>query len=534
MNKLDENKIRELFSPILFLCVGYVIVVSYIFLYHDKIITSDNAADLILANLLNKEGALWTKNFFYSTEIILFDTQFVFKPALLLFPGDWTAARLFASATMLLICFISMLFFVRSLKIGPRGLWAVAFCAFPIGARYVITVSYGAFYIPHLVFSFVVLAIFFYSLKVDKNKFLCISVIGFVISMLSGMRSIRTLMQLNIPLFLTALVLFLIERYGLWGKVKFLSRERRYGKKALVSASVMLISSVIGYGFNVLWLSGHFYYTDYNTSTWSFFSLTKMISCVSDYIGSFGYHEGTEILSVAGISSLFGLLIGIAVFLAMLLLLFKFSDILTDEEYFMVLYTFILFCLCVFIFAHNDVYFYQYWVPVMPFGYIVLAIAIKYIYLKKPNLNKLKYDILIGLIPFFACIGWLLMPFTTSDDSWSLLPVAYWLNDNMEYTKGIATFWNSDIITELSDGRIEMWTVDGFEEMNCYTFLQETSHWNLPEDDVFVIMSYDEYALAEQNLLDEYVVFDSGEYKVLVFNSGNEGREIILSAVSKE
>ena len=55
-----------------------------------------------------------------------------------------------------------------------------------------------------------------------------------------------------------------------------------------------------------------------------------------------------------------------------------------------------------------------------------------------------------------------------------------WLVEN-GYTQGIAGFWDSDIITALSNGQIEMWTVGDVDEPHIYEWLQVKSHNTYPE-----------------------------------------------------
>jgi hypothetical protein len=54
------------------------------------------------------------------------------------------------------------------------------------------------------------------------------------------------------------------------------------------------------------------------------------------------------------------------------------------------------------------------------------------------------------------------------------------------YDKGVATFWHSNIITELSDGRVEMWTLESNSSDKMYEWLQKREHiGEFPSDRYF-------------------------------------------------
>ena len=69
------------------------------------------------------------------------------------------------------------------------------------------------------------------------------------------------------------------------------------------------------------------------------------------------------------------------------------------------------------------------------------------------------------------------------------------------YTQGYATFWNANVLTELSNGRLELWhwsdgkqNISNLEDFNdIYAWLQLKSHVEAPpEGKVFVLLSANE------------------------------------------
>ena len=105
------------------------------------------------------------------------------------------------------------------------------------------------------------------------------------------------------------------------------------------------------------------------------------------------------------------------------------------------------------------------------------------------------------------------------------------LEDN-GYTEGYGTFWNSDVITELSNGDIEMRTVDNLDTLNIYEWLQETDHKDTqPTGKVFIICSKDEYNSGINDwkikALTDNLVYQDETYYVYGFENVQQYFELI-------
>ncbi|MBS7029451.1 MAG: hypothetical protein KH132_13350, partial [Faecalibacterium prausnitzii] len=99
------------------------------------------------------------------------------------------------------------------------------------------------------------------------------------------------------------------------------------------------------------------------------------------------------------------------------------------------------------------------------------------------------------------------------------------------YENGYATFWNGNVMTELSGGKIQMWvwrdaTLDqhGPDVDEIYPWLQLTSHdTERPTGKVFVLFSREEFGNNpwKQNLQPEDVIYESEEYVVMGYPDYN-------------
>ena len=501
---LSSEKADALFAPLLFLFVGYFLTIFFLGIYGDIIITSDASADLILARLLNRDGGFLSKNFIYSTELIVLDTQFIFKPAFALFPNDWHKARVLAHAVLMVIYLGTMIGLVKASKLGPKGLWGVAFCAFPIGYYYTVNMTWSMFYTINAAVSFLMLIVLMIALHNKKDKILLFSFLLFFVSFLSGVRTLRTIVQVNIPLVLTALTIY---------------------------SFVMLFGACAGYVFNEAFLAKQFIYTQYTTVGGHQFSIGKLLEALSDFIACYGWHPEVGLVSAVGISSALGLVLGALVVLAIVLLFFRFSDRLSDEEYLLVLFTLVTVVLCTFVISHINVCFPYHWVPVLPFGYLCLAIAIKHLSEEFKVFKKSRYGMFVGAFIFMVSLNWLLVPLSTVDEvreRQELISVADEL-ESKGYTRGMATFWNSNVVTELTDGRVEMWSVENFDSLQTFGWLQDISHAQLPEGDVFLILTKEEYKTLS-DYVKPYVTMERDYYCVLEFDDDDDYAAILADA----
>lgn len=529
MNKLDDRRVEELFPPILFLFLGTFITIFYFAVHGDNLVSSDSAADLILARVLCRDGGLMSKNWFYSTELLTLDVQLIFKPCYALFPNDWHMARLLAHSILMILYIAPMIWFVKVSKIGPKGLWAVALCSFPIGYGYVITMSWSMCYVPYFFFTFITFGILLLTLR-SKDKTVLYTVLIVIVSFISGMRTIRAIMQINMPLVAVAVFMLLCSAFRDRMKIAP-SMIRNIDKPLLKYSVIMMISAAAGYVFNSVALLNNFHYFSQNDeSYWQPFSIHSILKVISDMIASYGWHEKTKILSVEGLSSCCALLLGLAVVVSVVLLLFKYSHLLSDSEYILVLYTFAAVVISVFIFAHCDIYATWHWVTLMPFGYLCLSIAIKYLCILFKPLQKMRYGVILGALIVFISMSWIVGPYfgPGNMDNDTLIPVIEWLEEN-GYDRGVATFWNSNVTTELSDGRIEMWSVRGFGTMNAYEWLQETSHSELPDGNVFVLINKKEYEALDSGI-EDYIVYQVPDFTVLAFDEGTDYVSIITGS----
>ena len=86
------------------------------------------ASEMVLADLLNKEGKIISTNWYYSTEIRIIGQFLFYKPLLKLFPYNWYLVRTLTQSVLTLLTGISYLYLATAIKKPPKKL---SFCRHP-------------------------------------------------------------------------------------------------------------------------------------------------------------------------------------------------------------------------------------------------------------------------------------------------------------------------------------------------------------------------------------------------------------------
>lgn len=115
--------------PWLWMAAAYLFDLWYQLVPGKWIVDSDLASEMILSDLLNKEGTIISHNWFYSTELKVVNLQWFYRLGLLIFPNDWHLARTFGMAITLALFAAAMLFSSNARGWGARACgWSARCC----------------------------------------------------------------------------------------------------------------------------------------------------------------------------------------------------------------------------------------------------------------------------------------------------------------------------------------------------------------------------------------------------------------------
>lgn len=490
--------------PWVWLAAAWLAAVAFCAVYGRAYLDSDMASEMVLADLLNQEGGLLSMNWYYSTEIRVVYQQVVFRLGLLLFPENWSAARVFGQAIMLALMAAGYLYFAYGAGARRSAPWGAGAILLPFGFWQMFLVTFGGSYLPHIVF-----ALFSAGLvlrlaqpaplwRTGLRLFVLAGIAG-----VSGLNGVRLLMNLYLPLAVAAVVMLAVRVHTEPQALRQISRpEWRMTLAAFAAAAV----NTVGYLLNskVLAVSHHFF--SYEDRYWEDFSLGALLDTWSGFLSLFGYQSDSlvqglkdnqtrpQLFSLRGILCLCGLALAIAVIAAAVTLLRRWKRLTFGQQAVTALFFSILIVDgMIFAFtsgSRSDNC--SYWVPVLPFAFALLEAAWATADFHLPG-TRWWAAVLASLCLLGASTAtvrqYLAEPLRGNP---AMENVCQWLLDN-GYTEGYASFWDSNVLTELSNGEIECWTVATVQNMSVYPWLQKTSHVETPPaGQVFVLIGPDD------------------------------------------
>lgn len=542
-----ERKSTRFFRlfPWVWLVVAYCVTMLVLALHGRAYIDSDMASEMILSDILNKEGGLLTTQWWYSTELQVFCLQPLYRIALLLFPHNWFAARILGQGAFILILLASYLYMGHGLGLKNCGAWGAAVLAAPFGVCYLWYGLLGGFYLPYMILLLLGFGAILHLLRPATGKGRAVHwLILLGSSVMFGLDGLKGFMGFYIPLLLTAVVAL-----GLQWHLQPEQCPRRE-RRLLILSIIALAVAGVGYAFYEKVLMASHSAASYTERLWNKFDLNALISKLADFLTLFGYpidsSVGGEVplFSLVGILCAVGLVIAGAIVFSLVRLLMRWKELQPVQRLAPLLLAIV--CLeqgAIFAWTGNlsDTNPYQ-WLTIVPLVFPVLQLEGETEHFKVPHARR------AAALAFCACfvlvsVGSGMRYFTGGyRTNPHLEEVCDWL-ENQGYTQGYATFWNGNVLTEWSDGEIEMWVCKDFNTLAPYQWLQKTSHAQPPEGPVFLLTTSEE--LKGMNLSRLYwwsnVVYEDGEeqtdrnkrYIVMAYDSADAMMNAIRGAQSE-
>lgn len=511
-----------------YLLFAGVLFILFFFLYRYTVFTldSDAASELVLAEQLAEEGRLISKNWLYGSELRVFYSQLIFAPLMALL-GDWSLVRMIGTGLMLLALVISFYFFCREL--GFKGLfpWAAMIMLLPLSRIYFDVLYKFSYYLPHVIIGFLVpFMVLRYECSTNADRG-CIRFLPLAAAMLLsfavGLNGMRLLLCLYIPLVLS--VCFLM-----W-------QEKGQLKPLLEGSGLCALAAVLGCAVNILLLSKSYSVLDIASISFAPLSFERIETAISGLLDVFGYRSNAPLFSKALIfcaqgGLLFLLSIGASV------LILKRRDLFSWQQRFVPALYLSSFLVLLLLFAFTDMqYTDRYMIQCGVLGILPMLICLgeRRLWGKAGSLLSM---LLCAFLLFSSALHYNDM--RKEDKTRAQRECAEYLVSN-GYEQGYASFWNGNVMTELSDGALDIWVWDEhFAELSdpddIVGFLQSKHHLQPPgEGKVFVLLSANEdyYCPFAKNFDQSKLVFKTSgyspeaihEYVIYSFDSYEQLRE---------
>lgn len=507
--------------PWLWMAAAYLFDLWYQLVPGKWIVDSDLASEMILSDLLNKEGTIISHNWFYSTELKVVNLQWFYRLGLLIFPNDWHLARTFGMAITLALFAAAMLFFVKCAGLGRAGLWMVGTLLWPFGQHYLVYAIYGGYYLVYTFFYMLVLALVLRSLNADKKHCALQWVLACVITAVAGMNGVKQLMVFHAPLCLAAAILLVLALHSC-GKTNWKAALGACRKEVrlLVASLVTAVAAAAGYFVSNAVLSRMYDFKSYNFIVWNrdedWFTLDRILM---DFFHEFGYENGSGVFHFGGIAAAVGLLLGCWMFFCIVRLLLR-LDKLERNDKLLVLLLVAMLAVCGVAYTYFHEYYLYFWLMNMPVAIAVMAVEIK-----TEDFHILGARQLLG-VGLAACFTLCAVSTVRQEQEHPYLAhkglntAAEWLVDN-GYTQGYSTFWNGNAMTELTSGKLEVWTLQSLDRDDVPNWLQPKSHLTIDPEHPFLLIDTETDGPAENAKLIQYgdctEVYNDGRYVIYDF-----------------
>lgn len=507
--------------PWLWMAAAYLFDLWYQLVPGKWIVDSDLASEMILSDLLNREGTIISHNWFYSTELKVVNLQWFYRLGLLIFPNDWHLARTFGMAITLALFAAAMLFFVKCAGLGRAGLWMVGTLLWPFGQHYLVYAIYGGYYLVYTFFYMLVLALVLRSLNADKKHCALQWVLACVITAVAGMNGVKQLMVFHAPLCLAAAILLVLALHSCgktdWKAALDVCRKE---VRLLAASLVTAVAAAAGYFVSNAVLSRMYDFKSYNFIVWNrdedWFTLDRILM---DFFHEFGYENGSGVFHFGGIAAAVGLLLGCWMFFCIVRLLLR-LDKLERNDKLLVLLLVAMLAVCGVAYTYFHEYYLYFWLMNMPVAIAVMAVEIK-----TEDFHILGARQLLG-VGLAVCFTLCAVSTVRQEQEHPYLAhkglntAAEWLVDN-GYTQGYSTFWNGNAMTELTSGKLEVWTLQSLDRDDVPNWLQPKSHLTTDPEHPFLLIDTETDGPAENAKLIQYgdctEVYNDGRYVIYDF-----------------
>lgn len=470
--------------------------VLFMLAYGHSLLDSDMASEMVLANQLNKEGGFLSAAWYYSTELRVFCEQLLFKLGLWVFPDNWHAARMLAQAVLSAMTALSGLYFFYGASLRKSAPWLAGALLCPFGFWQLFHCVFGGFYYVHMIFVMLSMGLVLRIVSqtgVSRRTVLRVVLLT-LLAFAAGLNGVRILMNLYAPLAAAALVL-LARR---WFRAP-LQRPRSIPQVRLAAAALWAAFwSACGYAFNTKVLAVTHTFSDQGQRSWTVLDPGRLLQAWADFLTLFGYpgdrglldyNDPVPLFSLPGVLGAVGLLTALVLAVATVHLLVRRRGLSFVHGAVLAVF---LSCLLVdgiaFAFLNDMIGINgSYWLPVVPLAFAVLGIEGETCPLRREiprHWASVAFAAALLCTSVSTTVQFVKEP-PRGDPH--LETVCNWLVDN-GYTQGYATFWYANALTELSDGRLELWTVDDMTRMNLHEWLQDMGHNILPGGEVFLVI----------------------------------------------
>lgn len=462
---------------VLFLILCAVFSVILTFYATATCIDSDASSELVLSSHLAKNGGILTSDWGYSTELRVLNTQLIFAPLFHIFE-DWHMVRFVGALILQGILVGSFYVFSKCLGI-ERKVFCISAGLFllPVSVCYGRIVLYNSYYVPHIAMSLVIVGLTF-AKREGRNKWWLLfrTVCLLVLSFLGGLGGIRHAMMTHAPILLAIFIYYMLDDFICKRKDAEHTQKRLiYLLNALASAAFFFA----GFLINTEVLAKKYVFCDYSENMISLIDASRIKDIAYGLMHHFGFRDDIRLISILGVLSILGIFLTIGCIIVAIVGVAKYKKhkniAMAFPSVFFLSYVAVM--TLVFSVLNGGYHFVLYFTPVVVWFIPVLVQQLCNLPKDVPVINMRKVlPILAAVIIFLnGAVNSIYfldhtkfqqkyegLVFQDREITQTLEPVVDFLVEN-GYERGYATFWNANVITEMSDGAVRFVNVHYFD-----------------------------------------------------------------------
>ena len=446
-----------------------------------NIFDSDASSEMVLGNYLaNTPSFIVSKDWFYSSEIRILHTPLVYS-ALFHFFSDWSFVRFCGGMILQMILVISYGYVLHQSGFGRKEFFlGSSLLLLPVSVTHGHIVLYHSHYVPNLALSFLLIGLTLeYAAPVNwkrRRPWILLTVL-LLFSFVGGLAGVRQLLMTHAPLLVCIAALYFLED----------SRQNHPEKSSFLlpgHASLFLVSlgsaffSFLGLLVNTKVLSRIFSFEHQTEYRVGLLNPSELSDIAYGFFHQFGFREGHSMLSLMGILSIAGIFAGCYCVFLTLQHFFRHTQAHDIRKSIVQIFSLCVAAINIFIFIISGKYYPYHYVLylVVLFPWAILLLTTDLIHLPR-NLHLLQARKLLAVLSILILFanGFINVLYFNGNPEYDQLyeglaiqekdkvstmkDVSAFLLEN-GYDIGYATYWNNNILTEITDGRLRMVAVD--------------------------------------------------------------------------
>ena len=440
------------------------------------ILDSDASSEMVLAHQLSETGKIMSMDWLYSTELRVLNSQLLFAFFFHIW-NDWHLVR-FSSAILLQALMVYTYSFMLRKAGFPKNsiLIGAAMLLLPASVTYGRIVLYHSHYIVHLCLAFFIVGMIIkiaaeFSFKKVATYLQLALLMG--LSFVGGLAGVRHLMVIFAPLILSIILFCFVEDFKSPSAqdATLLSVQKL---RFLLPGILMVAASLAGVVVNSTILQTYFSFSQYTDTTLEMLNFSQLAEVLYGFFHQFGYRKNLSLLSLMGILSLLALVAGSYCLVSSVKRVFRYSreDHLGQAmiNAFFLCFTVVMLTLFLLTGGYGKYYYVLYLSPCYPWA-ITLVISDWPACKEKIhplNVKRIFYWLTVAcfLLNSLANIGffWGVKAFDqpyeglgyNNRDCVAQKQAAVDFLCDKGYSIGYATYWNCNVVTEISDGKLQM------------------------------------------------------------------------------